>query len=142
MEVGCKAAWRAERQTLSLPFLFSDGWEQSAGPCLKVSGSCDYFSKTFFNDGFLNINKNWLNLCSSDCLIFKAGNVLMLVLTLSTSTSSSTSVIMVLHSDYNFFLGGGNIEIKNEKLEFKVQSKVGSLGNISHIPGGGQKKVK
>lgn len=41
-----------------------------------------------------------------------------------------------------FFLGGGNIEIKNEKLEFKVQSKVGSLGNISHVPGGGQKKVK
>lgn len=37
--------------------------------------------------------------------------------------------------------GGGNIEIKNEKLEFKVQSKVGSLGNIGHVPGGGQKKV-
>lgn len=50
---------------------------------------------------------------------------------------------MVLHSDYKFFfLGGGNIEIKNEKLEFKVQSKVGSLGNISHVPGGGLKKVK
>lgn len=40
------------------------------------------------------------------------------------------------------FSGGGNIEIKNEKLEFKVQSKVGSLDNIGHVPGGGQRKVK
>lgn len=39
-------------------------------------------------------------------------------------------------------LGGGNIEIKNEKLEFKVQSKIGSLDNIGHVPGGGQRKVK
>lgn len=38
--------------------------------------------------------------------------------------------------------GGGNVEIKNEKLEFKVQSKVGSLDNIGHVPGGGQKRVK
>lgn len=37
--------------------------------------------------------------------------------------------------------GGGNIEIKNEKLEFKVQSKIGSLDNIGHVPGGGQKRV-
>lgn len=36
--------------------------------------------------------------------------------------------------------GGGNIEIKNEKMEFKVQSKIGSLGNIGHVPGGGQRK--
>lgn len=37
--------------------------------------------------------------------------------------------------------GGGNIEIKNEKVEFKGQSKVGSLGNIGHVPGGGQRRV-
>lgn len=33
------------------------------------------------------------------------------------------------------------MEIKHEKLEFRGQSKVGSLGNVSHVPGGGQKKV-
>uniref|UniRef100_A0A3B4ABF8 Microtubule-associated protein n=1 Tax=Periophthalmus magnuspinnatus TaxID=409849 RepID=A0A3B4ABF8_9GOBI len=38
--------------------------------------------------------------------------------------------------------GGGNVEIKNEKLEFKVQSKVGSLDNIGHTPGGGQRKIE
>lgn len=43
---------------------------------------------------------------------------------------------------FTFLLGGGNIEIKNEKLEFKVQSKIGSLDNIGHVPGGGQKRVK
>lgn len=37
--------------------------------------------------------------------------------------------------------GGGNIEIKHEKLEFKVQSKIGSLDNIGHVPGGGQRRV-
>lgn len=38
--------------------------------------------------------------------------------------------------------GGGKVEIKSEKVAFKaVQSKVGSLENISHIPGGGKKKV-
>lgn len=38
--------------------------------------------------------------------------------------------------------GGGNVEIKNEKLEFRAQSKVGSLDNITHVPGGGVKKVR
>ncbi|KAJ8383494.1 hypothetical protein AAFF_G00220110 [Aldrovandia affinis] len=38
--------------------------------------------------------------------------------------------------------GGGNVEIKSEKLDFKVQSKVGSLGNIGHVAGGGQKKIE
>lgn len=38
--------------------------------------------------------------------------------------------------------GGGNVEIKNEKVEFRAQSKVGSLGNITHVPGGGVKKVR
>lgn len=38
--------------------------------------------------------------------------------------------------------GGGKLEIKSEKADFKaVQSKVGSLENISHVPGGGKKKV-
>lgn len=40
-----------------------------------------------------------------------------------------------------FSSGGGNIEIKNEKLEFKVQSKIGSLDNIGHVPGGGGRRV-
>lgn len=40
--------------------------------------------------------------------------------------------------------GGGQVEVKSEKLDFKdkVQSKIGSLDNISHVPGGGNKKVK
>lgn len=38
--------------------------------------------------------------------------------------------------------GGGNVEIKNEKVEFRAQSKVGSLDNITHTPGGGVKKVR
>lgn len=34
------------------------------------------------------------------------------------------------------------MEIKSEKVEFKdVQPKVGSLDNVTHIPGGGKKKV-
>ena len=41
-----------------------------------------------------------------------------------------------------FCSGGGNVEIKNEKLEFRAQSKVGSLDNITHTPGGGVKKVQ
>lgn len=41
-------------------------------------------------------------------------------------------------------LGGGLVEVKSEKLDFKekVQSKIGSLDNITHVPGGGNKKVK
>lgn len=39
-------------------------------------------------------------------------------------------------------VGGGNIEIRSEKLEFKAQSKIGSLDNISHVAGGGQKRVR
>lgn len=40
--------------------------------------------------------------------------------------------------------GGGQVEVKSEKLDFKdrVQSKIGSLDNITHVPGGGNKKVK
>ncbi|KAK9395813.1 microtubule-associated protein tau-like [Crotalus adamanteus] len=33
------------------------------------------------------------------------------------------------------------VEVKSEKLDFKVQSKIGSLDNITHIPGGGNKKI-
>lgn len=40
--------------------------------------------------------------------------------------------------------GGGQVEVKSEKLDFKdrVQSKIGSLDNITHVPGGGNKKVR
>lgn len=36
------------------------------------------------------------------------------------------------------------MEVKSEKLDFKdrVQSKIGSLDNITHVPGGGNKKVR
>uniref|UniRef100_A0A3Q2QLI1 Microtubule-associated protein n=1 Tax=Fundulus heteroclitus TaxID=8078 RepID=A0A3Q2QLI1_FUNHE len=41
------------------------------------------------------------------------------------------------------FSGGGKVEIKSEKVDFKtVQSKVGSLGNVTHVPGGGKKKIE
>lgn len=41
-----------------------------------------------------------------------------------------------------FPAGGGNIEIRSEKVEFKAQSKIGSLDNIGHVAGGGQKRVR
>lgn len=34
-----------------------------------------------------------------------------------------------------------NIKIESAKLEWKVTSKVGSLENAQHVPGGGAKKV-
>lgn len=34
------------------------------------------------------------------------------------------------------------MEIKSEKLDFKAQSKVGSLENIGHVPRGGLRKVR
>lgn len=51
--------------------------------------------------------------------------------------------VLFKHKLYTFIciLGGGNVEIKSEKLDFKGQSKVGSLENIGHVPKGGQKKV-
>ena len=32
-------------------------------------------------------------------------------------------------------------QIHNEKLEFKVTSRIGSLANVKHKPGGGDKKI-
>jgi len=32
-------------------------------------------------------------------------------------------------------------EIESKKLEWKVESKIGSLDNAAHKPGGGEKKV-
>lgn len=42
------------------------------------------------------------------------------------------------------FPGGGNVRIENVKLDFKekAHSKVGSLSNTSHTPGGGNIMVK
>lgn len=53
-------------------------------------------------------------------------------------------VLLSAHPDLISSLGGGLIEVKSEKLDFKdkVQSKIGSLDNITHIPGGGNRKVK
>lgn len=47
------------------------------------------------------------------------------------------------HLPFFAVTGGGNVEVKSEKLDFKekVQSKIGSLDNITHTPGGGTKKV-
>lgn len=39
------------------------------------------------------------------------------------------------------FSGGGNVEIRSEKIEIKAQSKIRSLDNIGHVAGGGQRKV-
>jgi len=33
------------------------------------------------------------------------------------------------------------LQIENKKLEWKAESKVGSLDNARHKPGGGEKKV-
>ena len=32
-------------------------------------------------------------------------------------------------------------QIHHEKLEFKVASRIGSLANVKHRPGGGDKKI-
>ncbi|TNN03353.1 hypothetical protein fugu_000382 [Takifugu bimaculatus] len=56
---------------------------------------------------------------------------------LSNVTSKCGSKVNIHHKP-----GGGNVEIKNEKVEFRAQSKVGSLGNITHVPGGGVKKIE
>lgn len=37
--------------------------------------------------------------------------------------------------------GGGELKVKTEKLEWKVQSKVGSLDNVKHKAGGGQVQI-
>lgn len=34
-----------------------------------------------------------------------------------------------------------NFQIQTQKLEIKAQSKVGSLDNVKHKPGGGEKKI-
>lgn len=33
------------------------------------------------------------------------------------------------------------LQIENQKLEFKAESKVGSLSNVKHKPGGGDVKI-
>ena len=33
------------------------------------------------------------------------------------------------------------LQIHNEKVEFKVTSRIGSLANVKHKPGGGDKKI-
>lgn len=42
-----------------------------------------------------------------------------------------------------FLVGGGDIKIESHKVNFKdkAQSKVGSMDNVSHAPGGGNVKV-
>lgn len=37
--------------------------------------------------------------------------------------------------------GGGEIKVVHQKLEWKVASKVGSLDNVKHRPGGGQVQI-
>lgn len=43
----------------------------------------------------------------------------------------------------NLVLGGGDVKIENQKLNFKekAQAKVGSLDNVGHLPAGGTVKV-
>lgn len=43
-----------------------------------------------------------------------------------------------------FLIGGGEIKIESHKVNFKdkAHSKVGSLDNVSHAPGGGNVKVR
>lgn len=36
---------------------------------------------------------------------------------------------------------GGNVKVVTQKLEWKVKSKVGSLDNVKHVPGGGNVKI-
>ena len=36
---------------------------------------------------------------------------------------------------------GGNVKIESKKLAWKAESKIGSLGNVTHVPGGGAVKA-
>ena len=47
------------------------------------------------------------------------------------------------HSEHFFLLPFTlpNLQIENRKIDLNVQSKVGSLDNVKHRPGGGDKKV-
>src|SRR6266508_2465045 len=40
-----------------------------------------------------------------------------------------------------FSTGGGKVEVKTAKLDWKASSKVGSLDNVKHKPGGGQVQI-
>lgn len=44
---------------------------------------------------------------------------------------------------FHLVLGGGDVKIENQKLNFKekAQAKVGSLDNVGHLPAGGTVKV-
>jgi len=37
--------------------------------------------------------------------------------------------------------GAATFQIQSQKIEIKAQSKVGSLDNVKHKPGGGEKKI-
>ena len=39
---------------------------------------------------------------------------------------------------WNYFK---NFQIQTQKIEIKAQSKIGSLDNVKHKPGGGEKKI-
>lgn len=38
-------------------------------------------------------------------------------------------------------LEGGSVKVVTQKLEWNVKSKVGSLDNVKHVPGGGSVKI-
>ena len=78
--------------------------------------------------------------------------VLNIFLTLATILLKTQSVVVrqienewYCRGDASFILfcisGGGDKKIASQKLEWKGQSKVGSIDNIKHRPGGGNIKV-
>lgn len=38
-------------------------------------------------------------------------------------------------------LDGGNVRVITQKLDWNVRSKIGSLDNVKHVPGGGNVKI-
>lgn len=43
--------------------------------------------------------------------------------------------------DFQYKKKSGTFQIQTQKVELKAQSKVGSLDNIKHKPGGGERKI-
>ena len=54
---------------------------------------------------------------------------------------NDSSLVMTSFTIFIVFAGGGDKKIASQKLEWKGQSKVGSIDNIKHRPGGGNIKV-
>ncbi|CAG7786306.1 unnamed protein product, partial [Allacma fusca] len=60
----------------------------------------------------------------------------------SPNVKQVTSKIGSLSIAGSYKPSGGNVRIESKKLNWKAESKIGSLGNVTHVPGGGAVKIE